>query len=329
MSTRHLASVVSAAAGLLLLVPVADAAAAITIPAGYGAALSGAIDGGCNVSEYGYTLTEKSTIVHVDTHGPSVSCQTLPLAGAVIPAAASPQSLLVYLQDDSCGAAMYWSDGSGTANHAFVAGTDSYTVYLADAGGSCVYRTAPLTPTPSAYIFKVDVVLTPPPADSDHDGIPDGGDRCPNVPRGAFDADSDGCPGPFRRIHAALRGNWSVTNRGLTIGSMAVGAVPVSATIKVSCTPCHVRQTLTAKRGTVSLRKLRGAHLKRGQGFTVIVTKPGFIGEQLTRTVRRYGHRTADFRRVALHPFVRRDRCIPVGSLTPAKACSATPPTGP
>lgn len=97
----------------------------------------------------------------------------------------------------------------------------------------------------------------------------------------------------------------------------------------MSCSACHARQTLTSKRRTVSLSKLRGRLLKRGGSFTATATKPGFIGLQITLTVVHYGHRTADFMHAASKPFKRRTRCIPAGATRPAKKCSATPPTGP
>jgi hypothetical protein len=80
-------------------------------------------------------------------------------------------------------------------------------------------------------------VGAPPAADSDDDGVPDPSDRCPNVPRGAFDVDHDGCPGPYGRIAARLTGTWSVTDRGVTIGSMSLSPLPIGATVKLVCTP--------------------------------------------------------------------------------------------
>jgi hypothetical protein len=110
---------------------------------------------------------------------------------------------------------------------------------------------------------------------------------------------------------------------------MTFGPVPVGTKIRMSCRACHARQTLTAKRRTVSLSTLRGRLLKRGGSFTVTATKPGFIGWQITLTVVDYGHRVADFEHAAGKPFNRRTGCIPAGAIRPAKTCSATPPTGP
>jgi hypothetical protein len=148
---------------LLVLAAANSAVADITIPPGYGTVISAAQDGGCNVVEYGYLLSSASAPVHVDTHLPG-DCSSQPLAGAVIPSVGSTRSLLVYIQDDSCGPATYWSDGTGTANHALVVGSDPYGVYLDDAGGSCSRTNVATIPTTTAYNFKANVAITPPPA---------------------------------------------------------------------------------------------------------------------------------------------------------------------
>lgn len=172
-------------------------------------------------------------------------------------------------------------------------------------------------------------VGAPPAPDTDGDGVPDPSDRCPQVSRGAFDSDHDGCPGPYRRIRATLTGTWSVGDRGVTIGSMTLAPVPIGARIRLTCSSCHVRQRLKARRRSVPLRRLRDKLLRRGKGFTVTITKRGMIGQRVTLTVRRYGHTKAAFMRAARRPFIKRQRCIPAGGGKPAKRCSARPRRGP
>jgi DNA-binding beta-propeller fold protein YncE len=169
----------------------------------------------------------------------------------------------------------------------------------------------------------------PPPADSDHDGIVDPNDRCPNTHRGQFDKDGNGCPGPYSRLHVSTTGTWSVSDRGVKIGSMSLRGLRKGVKVKLSCRSCHVSQTITAKRSTLSLEKLRRKTLRRGKGFIVTVTVLGSIGDQLTLTVKRFGHKRSDFVRAARAPFKVKHRCLPVGSSKTAKSCSATPPTGP
>jgi hypothetical protein len=193
------------------------------------------------------------------------------------------------------------------------------------------------TPTPSPSPSPV-ATSSPSPAptspaqpvsDQDHDGLKDAADACPTTPRGAFDANNDGCPGPYRRIATRLRSAWLVDDSGVTLTLAVLKAVPVGATVRVSCAPCHLGQTLTANRGIVRLKKLAGRRLPRGRSFTIMVMKAGYIGQVVTYTVKPYGHTRADWRRAAQEPFSELHRCIPIGSDKPAKQCSATPPTGP
>jgi hypothetical protein len=134
------------------------AEAAITIPTGDGAVLSGASSQSCNDLEYGYVLAN-ATPVAVARH--AGGCNTDPLAGTVIPAAASDRSLLIYLTDNTCGG-VYYSDGSGNGNHVLVAGNNPYTVYLNDAGGGCPFLNSTWTPMPTFASFTVTVTLTRP-----------------------------------------------------------------------------------------------------------------------------------------------------------------------
>ena len=175
---------------------------------------------------------------------------------------------------------------------------------------------------------RATLVVAPAP-DSDGDGIADPADRCPSVPRGRFDRDGDGCVGPYTRIAARVTFSGEVDDRGFTIGTMRVVDLPARATVKLRCDVCHVRQTLTAKRSTLDLKRLRGKRLRRRTGVTVTVTKLGSIGKTIRQTLKPYGHRPSDFRRAARRPFATRRRCIPVGAARPAARCNARPPRGP
>lgn len=181
----------------------------------------------------------------------------------------------------------------------------------------------------TATLVVVPPPLPAPPGDRDRDGVLDPSDRCADTPRGAFDANGDGCVGPYRRISATPSGGWDVGDRGLTIGSMRLKGVPRGARVELRCGGCRVRQTLTATRSTVDLKRLRGKTLRRGTGFTVKLTRTGFIGQEITLTLRRFGHTRSDFQRIARRPFESRRRCIPVGDTRAAARCTATPPTGP
>jgi alpha-tubulin suppressor-like RCC1 family protein len=214
------------------------------------------------------------------------------------------------------------------------AGGHDVNVVVTDRHGIVASRTLALTiaakPEPTATPTpEPPVTVATVPTDGDRDGVPDTADRCPRAPRGGFDIDRDGCPGPYERIRATLTGNWVVSERGVTVYRLTLGPVPRGATIKLSCPACGVRQTLRATRARVMLDRLRGKMLRRGQGFTITITKPGVIGQRLDRTVKRYGPTLADRRRAAVSPFTKRQRCIPAGSSRPARSCSATPAAGP
>jgi hypothetical protein len=81
---------------------------------------------------------------------------------------------------------------------------------------------------------------------------------------------------PVPEITSMPAGKWTRTKKGLRIRSMRMPGLPAGARVAVVCKPCHAD----------TLAKLRNKVLKRGQSFTVTVTKPGYIGERVTMTVR-------------------------------------------
>jgi hypothetical protein len=130
-----------------------------------------------------------------------------------------------------------------------------------------------------------------------------------------------GAPPPPGRLRITAQGGWTVSDQGVLIRAMSVQGLRNGATVKLSCPSCRVKQTLKAKGKTLSLKKLRNKLLKRGKGFSVTVTKAGFIGDQLTLTVKPYGHTRGDLVRAAGRPFKATHRCLPVGSSKPRKKC--------
>jgi hypothetical protein len=122
-------------------------------------------------------------------------------------------------------------------------------------------------------------------------------------------------------INVRLILSWSVTAKAVTLNSAILRDVPVGATVKLACKACKVKQTLTAKRSAVTLSKLRGKKLRRGAAFSVTITKPGSVGQVLTRTVKRYGRSRPAIKKAAKAPFREQRRCIPVGSAKPVARC--------
>ena len=90
---------------------------------------------------------------------------------------------------------------------------------------------------------------------------------------------------PAPEITVLPTGMWSRTKSGVRMRSMRMLGLPAGARVAVVCTPCHA-DTLT---------ELRNKVLKRGQSFTVTVTKPGYIGERVTMTVRGGGFSSRRF----------------------------------
>lgn len=136
------------------------AATTITIPAGDGAVISAVSAAGCDASQYGYNVGAGS----IPVAGWGGGCGSTGLAGATIAGASSARTLQLYFQDNTCGA-IYYSDGTGTANHALVAGSGPFEVAFNDAGGgSCGGAFTDSVPTsPGTGNLNATVTLITPP----------------------------------------------------------------------------------------------------------------------------------------------------------------------
>jgi Concanavalin A-like lectin/glucanases superfamily len=128
-------------------------------------------------------------------------------------------------------------------------------------------------------------------------------------------------PAPAARIRARLQMAWVVSRSAVKITSATLRGVPAGATVRLVCRPCRIKQTLTARGNTRTLVRLRNKRLRRGQAFTVTITKSGLVGRAITRKVKRYGRTRAAIERAARRPFTETVRCIPVGATTPARKC--------
>jgi hypothetical protein len=127
---------------------------------------------------------------------------------------------------------------------------------------------------------------------------------------------------PPPAINARLILSWTVTERAVTLNSAILRDVPVGATVRLVCGPCKGNQTVTAKRaGGVTLSKLRGRKFRRGDAFSLTITKAGYVGQVLTRTVKRYGRTDRAIRQAARGPFSETRRCIAPGTTRPAARC--------
>ena len=208
--------------------------------------------------------------------------------------------------------------GGATSPNFAATGPGSYTcaVVATNYAGSAGQTSAP-------------VAIASPPGDKDHDGITDNLDKCPTVPAGKFDSNHDGCPGPYQVLKISTVGGWTVSDTGVSIRTMSVHGVHKGTKVLLVCAACHIRQTLTSKGTSLSLKKLKHKLLRRNKSFTVTATEPGFIGDALTLKVKNYGHKHSDLVRASGAPFKAKHACLPAGSSKTAKSCSTTPPTGP
>ncbi len=127
---------------------------------------------------------------------------------------------------------------------------------------------------------------------------------------------------PAPRISARLALAWTVFRNYVVLDSATVKDIPAGATVKVTCGTCKRKSlTLTAKKTTLTLSKLRGAKLKRGKTFTVTITKPGYVGLSMTRKVKNYGRTLKALKKAVKAPFSETRGCVPVGATKPAKTC--------
>lgn len=124
-------------------------------------------------------------------------------------------------------------------------------------------------------------------------------------------------PPPTPSINARLVLTWTITKRDVRLNSATLHDLPAGgATVKIACKPCKVSQTLTAKKATLSLRKLVNKRLKRGTTFTVAITKPGWNGLTFTRKVKQYGRTRKALRKAVKAPFSEKRRCVPLAKGT-------------
>lgn len=164
--------------------------------------------------------------------------------------------------------------------------------------------------------------------DTDGDGRHDHVDACPDRPGGPFDADLDGCPGPYGRIQVLVSANWSsASRRGITLSGMEVTKAPLGAMVEVFCPGdrrCRLAQQHRSGGGRIVLRKVMNARLKLGDRFAIRTTKPGMVGDYLLLQVKRPKPGPRGLARFAKRPLKIVRRCLPEGTTTPRSTCSST-----
>jgi hypothetical protein len=97
---------------------------------------------GCNLLEYGFQVDGKMGRLGTNRRS---QCEDVFLRDKRF-GFPEGSSVLFYLRDVSCDA-IYFSDGSGDADHATTSGGNPLTVDIADAGGACEVKNTNVTPT--------------------------------------------------------------------------------------------------------------------------------------------------------------------------------------
>jgi len=115
-------------------------------------------------------------------------------------------------------------------------------------------------------------------ADADRDGVVDTRDRCPRA-RALYDANKNGCTGPFRRMRPDLKFRALGYPSYVTMASARVEDLPSGTQVEVRCrSACSVQQRQAARSPVVVLTQLRGTRLERGAVVEIRAVKAGWIG---------------------------------------------------
>ncbi|MBA2462896.1 MAG: thrombospondin type 3 repeat-containing protein [Actinobacteria bacterium] len=124
----------------------------------------------------------------------------------------------------------------------------------------------PLPPTPTV----AEIVALP---DTDGDGVPNSSDACPSTAAGKYDANKNGCPGPFSAINARIAFQLRVPP--LQFRELRIKGVPFQGTVELRTQ--GFRERLKGS-GSVASRKLLGRALREGAILELRVFKVGWIG---------------------------------------------------
>jgi len=150
----------------------------------------------------------------------------------------------------------------------------------------------------------------PPPPDGDADGVPDASDKCKTENASRRDTNRDGCLDPLPLdANAVLTA--VPTSRGVKIIRLRVSA-PNGARVIVKCSRGCARTSKKATAfaaRTIEIRALRNKVLRSGTRVRIWVTLSRSIGKYIQYRITRGG-------------FKRSVRCLPPGSLKPAKTCT-------
>jgi len=194
---------------------------------------------------------------------------------------------------------------SATVSTSDLGGTRGFNFWIATLANGVLSDRAP-----DGGTWTADLDVTPP-ADSDKDGIVDPSDACPREHRSRYDANANGCPGPFRMVNPAPRTIAALSAGVVRLLSLRILSLPAGGA-DVTVRSGSVRERIRARGTTAVSRRLLGRPMRSGAVIVVQATKPGWVGYHGTFVVR------------ARFPVLRLTvrRCIPVGATAPVR-CTA------
>ena len=129
---------------------------------------------------------------------------------------------------------------------------------------------------------------------------------------------------PAPVIGARMVFGWTVYDKYLLLTSATVKGLPKGgATVRIICKACHLSQTVKVKKTSATLSKLRNKKLKRGASFSITITKPGYVGQQVTRKVKNYGHSKKELEKARRDPFNESSAAFPWAPRSPLRSAEA------
>ena len=120
--------------------------------------------------------------------------------------------------------------------------------------------------------------LSAPVVDLDKDGVLGTKDKCPRTAAGRYDANTNGCPGPYPAIAARVSYAYILAVRSHSVHRLhGRRGAPAGATPAIVSGP-GVTESLKSSGRPVVTARVTKSRFRPGQTITVTVTKPGMVG---------------------------------------------------
>jgi len=164
-----------------------------------------------------------------------------------------------------------------------VSGSVNLAVYTVDGTTGQASDIAPGPSLSERWTYS----FTSAPADSDRDGVANPADRCPSIPAGPYDANRNGCPGPFPQIKAHISYLFRLSAGSVYYTQLQVKDVPAASAVVLAGD--GVREV---RKGAGASRTLIRHRFGAGDLIKLTATKRGWIGYYAEFRVLATGHLT-------------------------------------